>query len=351
MQKSNELNTRYKPIDEQLKDKDNANKLALPQGIDEQLEINISGRKFSISLKGFEPNAIIEIKDLLNAKNVDLLDLIRAYLNSVHSKCELESQISHITQKLAQRFSQNLSQSPLQHGFQMQNIEDIDKEYSALEDDLVDIASNDFDKNLSEFGNLEEHSSEVYVAFGEFEMLGGFGIHNRDEILLSEEELDDIMAQKEQEANKHKLNEAKSTFEQELSKTQTYENTQQPNFATQNMFATPKKQAQNKQKNSPIQTQFDGLTSSNTNVDSIDSKAVNTVSTTQESTQKTQKDFAQQTNPQQQKLKESNKDSKAQSKEVNKADFFDFSVDSPQKEQKNKSKSPLSIITNFIKNN
>ncbi|MGX2971354.1 hypothetical protein [Helicobacter sp. T3_23-1059] len=182
---TNEWEKRHKPIDKQLESSaDNG----LPKGVDEQLEINISGRKFSISLKGFEPNAITEIKELLQSKNLDLLDLIRAYLNSVQSKCELESKIESIHQRL----SHTLAQTSIQSTFTLDKI--------TKQDNLVD-SQND---NLSDFSS---HSSEDYDAFGEFGgfgefgALGGINLHHRREIdeLISEEELDRIMAQKENE--------------------------------------------------------------------------------------------------------------------------------------------------------
>lgn len=186
--------TRHKSIDEQLE----SSKVE-SLGIDEQLEINISGRKFSISLKGFEPNAIVEIKELLETSNVDLLDLMRAYLNSVHSRCELESQVAHIAQKIDQKLPQVfITDETLDE----QADNEVDNELD--EEDLAEYSEDLED----DFGGFEEefgHSGEVYGAFGEFSMLGGLGIHSKSEIEPSEEELDEIMAQKEQEAQNQKV--------------------------------------------------------------------------------------------------------------------------------------------------
>ena len=198
------IETRHKSIDEQLESAESL-------GIDEQLEINISGRKFSISLKGFEPNAIVEIKELLETQSVDLLDLMRAYLNSVHSRCELESQVAHITQKITQKLPQVFITQDFDEALESsdeQSNDDIDSELD--EEDLAE--SSEFEEDLAgdfgdDFGGFGEefgHSGEVYGAFGEFNMLGGFGIHSKSEIEPSEEELDEIMAQKEQEAQNQK---------------------------------------------------------------------------------------------------------------------------------------------------
>lgn len=196
--------TRHKSIDEKLESSE-----VESLGIDEQLEINISGRKFSISLKGFEPNAIVEIKELLETQSVDLLDLMRAYLNSVHSRCELESQVAHITQKIAQKLPQVFITKDFDEAQDGQADDEVDSEldeedlaqYSELDEDLAEGFGDDFGGFGEEFG----HSGEVYGAFGEFNMLGGLGIHSKSEIEPSEEELDEIMAQKEQESQSQKV--------------------------------------------------------------------------------------------------------------------------------------------------
>lgn len=195
--------TRHKSIDEKLESSE-----VESLGIDEQLEINISGRKFSISLKGFEPNAIVEIKELLETQSVDLLDLMRAYLNSVHSRCELESQVAHITQKIVQKLPQVFITKDFDEAQDGQADDEVDSEldeedlaqYSELDEDLAEGFGDDFGGFGEEFG----HSGEVYGAFGEFNMLGGLGIHSKSEIEPSEEELDEIMAQKEQESQSQK---------------------------------------------------------------------------------------------------------------------------------------------------
>lgn len=195
--------TRHKSIDEKLESSE-----VESLGIDEQLEINISGRKFSISLKGFEPNAIVEIKELLETQSVDLLDLMRAYLNSVHSRCELESQVAHITQKIVQKLPQVFITKDFDEAQDGQVDDEVDSEldeedlaqYSELDEDLAEGFGDDFGGLGEEFG----HSGEVYGAFGEFNMLGGLGIHSKSEIEPSEEELDEIMAQKEQESQSQK---------------------------------------------------------------------------------------------------------------------------------------------------
>lgn len=196
--------TRHKSIDEKLESSE-----VESLGIDEQLEINISGRKFSISLKGFEPNAIVEIKELLETQSVDLLDLMRAYLNSVHSRCELESQVAHITQKIVQKLPQVFITKDFDEAQDGQADDEVDSEldeedlaqYSELDEDLAEGFGDDFGGFGEEFG----HSGEVYGAFGEFNMLGGLGIHSKSEIEPSEEELDEIMAQKEQESQSQKV--------------------------------------------------------------------------------------------------------------------------------------------------
>ena len=196
--------TRHKSIDEKLESSE-----VESLGIDEQLEINISGRKFSISLKGFEPNAIVEIKELLEAQSVDLLDLMRAYLNSVHSRCELESQVAHITQKIVQKLPQVFISKNFDETLDGQADDEVDSEldeedlaeYSEIDEDLAEGFGDDFGGFGEEFG----HSGEVYGAFGEFNMLGGLGIHSKSEIEPSEEELDEIMAQKEQESQSQKV--------------------------------------------------------------------------------------------------------------------------------------------------
>lgn len=196
--------TRHKSIDEKLESSE-----VESLGIDEQLEINISGRKFSISLKGFEPNAIVEIKELLETQSVDLLDLMRAYLNSVHSRCELESQVAHITQKIVQKLPQVFITKDFDEAQDGQADEGVDNEldeedlaqYSEIDDDLAEEFGDDFEGFGEEFG----HSGEVYGAFGEFNMLGGLGIHSKSEIEPSEEELDEIMAKKEQESQSQKV--------------------------------------------------------------------------------------------------------------------------------------------------
>lgn len=196
--------TRHKSIDEKLESSE-----VESLGIDEQLEINISGRKFSISLKGFEPNAIVEIKELLETQSVDLLDLMRAYLNSVHSRCELESQVAHITQKIVQKLPQVFITKNFDEAQDGQADDEVDNEldeedlvqYSELDEDLAEGFGDDFGGLGEEFG----HSGEVYGAFGEFNMLGGLGIHSKSEIEPSEEELDEIMAQKEQESQSQKV--------------------------------------------------------------------------------------------------------------------------------------------------
>ena len=68
--------------------------------MNEQLEIKICGREFGISLKGYNAQASQEIRDMFERKNVDLLDIVRAYLDVVHQKCELESSLQNIAMKL-----------------------------------------------------------------------------------------------------------------------------------------------------------------------------------------------------------------------------------------------------------
>lgn len=68
--------------------------------MNEQLEIKICGREFGISLKGYNAQASQEIRDMFEKKNVDLLDIVRAYLDVVHQKCELESSLQNIAMKL-----------------------------------------------------------------------------------------------------------------------------------------------------------------------------------------------------------------------------------------------------------
>lgn len=193
---TNEWERRHKPIDKQLESSADSK---LPKGVDEQLEINISGRKFSISLKGFEPNAITEIKELLQSKNLDLLDLIRAYLNSVQSKCELESKINSIDQKLNHALARTSSQDTLQDF--AKNIEDSGKNSQTETLDEVEMQDNLEDFQNDNFGDFASHSGEAYGGFGEFGWLGGISLHDRREIdsLISDDELDRIMAQKENE--------------------------------------------------------------------------------------------------------------------------------------------------------
>ncbi|MGX3045086.1 hypothetical protein [Helicobacter sp. T3_23-1056] len=197
---TNEWERRHKPIDKQLESSADSK---LQKGVDEQLEINISGRKFSISLKGFEPNAITEIKELLQSKNLDLLDLIRAYLNSVQSKCELESKIDSIDQKLNHALARISSQDTLQDF--AKNIADSGKnnDTNSQEETLdeVEMQDNLEDFQNDNFGDFASHSGEAYGGFGEFGWLGGISLHDRREIdsLISDDELDRIMAQKENE--------------------------------------------------------------------------------------------------------------------------------------------------------
>lgn len=68
--------------------------------MNEQLEIKICGREFGISLKGYNAQASQEIRDMFEKKNVDLLEIVRAYLDVVHQKCELESSLQNIAMKL-----------------------------------------------------------------------------------------------------------------------------------------------------------------------------------------------------------------------------------------------------------
>ena len=231
--------TRHKSIDEQLE----SSKVE-SLGIDEQLEINISGRKFSISLKGFEPNAIVEIKELLETSNVDLLDLMRAYLNSVHSRCELESQVAHIAQKIDQKLPQVfIADETLDE----QADNEVDNELD--EEDLAEYSEDLED----DFGGFEEefgHSGEVYGAFGEFSMLGGLGIHSKSEIEPSEEELDEIMAQKEQEAQNQKVQ------DEQIKQVPSHTQAQQ----TQKKHITPKSSHETTQNKNPTQNQPQNIT-------------------------------------------------------------------------------------------
>ena len=68
--------------------------------MNEQLEVRISGRDFGISLKGYNAQASDEIRALFANHNTDLLDLVRAYLDVVHQKCELESSLQAIVAKI-----------------------------------------------------------------------------------------------------------------------------------------------------------------------------------------------------------------------------------------------------------
>lgn len=240
--------TRHKSIDEKLESSE-----VESLGIDEQLEINISGRKFSISLKGFEPNAIVEIKELLETQSVDLLDLMRAYLNSVHSRCELESQVAHITQKIVQKLPQVFITKDFDEAQDEQADDEVDSEldeedlaqYSELDDDLADGFGDDFGGLGEEFG----HSGEVYGAFGEFNMLGGLGIHSKSEIEPSEEELDEIMAQKEQESQSQKAQ------DKEYDIAEANESTKKPNYETTQDKDSLENQPQNQSQNQLAKSQ------------------------------------------------------------------------------------------------
>lgn len=66
----------------------------------EQLEVRISGRDFGISLKGYNEQAGAEIRKLFAHSNTDLLTLLRAYLDVVHKKCELESKIQEVDSRI-----------------------------------------------------------------------------------------------------------------------------------------------------------------------------------------------------------------------------------------------------------
>lgn len=66
----------------------------------EQLEVRISGRDFGISLKGYNEQAGAEIRELFAHNNTDLLTLLRAYLDVVHKKCELESKIQEVDSRI-----------------------------------------------------------------------------------------------------------------------------------------------------------------------------------------------------------------------------------------------------------
>lgn len=94
----------------------------------EQLEVRISGRDFGISLKGYNPQANAQIRAQL-AGETDLLVLLRAYLDVVHQKCELESRLAQLNEKLdsmlkSQRYS--LRESPQI----LQDLQDLPKEFA-----------------------------------------------------------------------------------------------------------------------------------------------------------------------------------------------------------------------------
>ncbi len=68
--------------------------------MNEQLEICISGRKFNISLNGFNPKASLEIRQLFENNNIDLLLVLREYLSVIHEKYELENELESIIDKI-----------------------------------------------------------------------------------------------------------------------------------------------------------------------------------------------------------------------------------------------------------
>ncbi|STO97165.1 Uncharacterised protein [Helicobacter canis] len=69
--------------------------------MNEQLEVRISGRDFGISLKGYNEQANKEIRELFaNKGDTDLLALLRAYLDVVHKKCELEYRIQKVDSRI-----------------------------------------------------------------------------------------------------------------------------------------------------------------------------------------------------------------------------------------------------------
>lgn len=68
--------------------------------MNKQIEITLSGRRFSISLNDFNEKAYNEIQTLFADKNLDLLDLMRAYIASVQEKCELESKLEAMIDKI-----------------------------------------------------------------------------------------------------------------------------------------------------------------------------------------------------------------------------------------------------------
>ncbi len=65
-----------------------------------QLQITLCNRTFNISLNNLNKKAYSEICELLSSNNLDLLDLIRAYIANTQEKCELESKLEAMIDKI-----------------------------------------------------------------------------------------------------------------------------------------------------------------------------------------------------------------------------------------------------------
>lgn len=66
----------------------------------EDIEIKILGRKFSIKLEGFSKRAKEEIFETFEGREVDIIELLRAYLSKVQESCTLNDELEELAQKL-----------------------------------------------------------------------------------------------------------------------------------------------------------------------------------------------------------------------------------------------------------
>lgn len=69
--------------------------------LDSSLEFSLNGVTLKINgLEDFSENALNEIKQFMESKNLTTNDLLIAYLEAVKRKCELESSLESVLNKI-----------------------------------------------------------------------------------------------------------------------------------------------------------------------------------------------------------------------------------------------------------
>ena len=65
-------------------------------------DLMLNGKKIQISIECINKNAKIEVESLFSKPNLDIKDILKAYIKKTQEYAELEDRIEHLTNQLEQ---------------------------------------------------------------------------------------------------------------------------------------------------------------------------------------------------------------------------------------------------------